>query len=177
MKIMVGIDLHSNNALCGLMDESGRRLLHKKLPCDLATILQLLEPYRDRIATILIAPFMTCSARLPVYTVLIAACIPNLVIGGIFKLSALTLLAMYLLGIVVALTMAWLFKRTLLKGQAPLLVMELPAYKWPSLKVVVAVPYAPAFASLAEFQLWSLAMGLLFFIVLWVLIKPKTVFF
>ncbi len=52
MKIMVGIDLHSNNALCGLMDESGRRLLHKKLPCDLATILQLLKPYRDRIATI-----------------------------------------------------------------------------------------------------------------------------
>lgn len=52
MKIMVGIDLHSNNALCGLMDEAGRRLLHKKLPCDLATILQLLEPYRDRIVTI-----------------------------------------------------------------------------------------------------------------------------
>lgn len=52
MKIMVGIDLHSNNALCGLMDENGRRLVHKKLPCDLAPILQLLEPYRDRIATI-----------------------------------------------------------------------------------------------------------------------------
>jgi hypothetical protein len=52
MKIMVGIDLHSNNALCGLMDESGRRLVHKQLPCDLATILQLLDPYKDRIATI-----------------------------------------------------------------------------------------------------------------------------
>lgn len=52
MKIMVGIDLHSNNALCGLMDENGRRLLHRKLPCDLTTILQLLEPYQDRIATI-----------------------------------------------------------------------------------------------------------------------------
>jgi len=52
MKIMVGIDLHSNNALCGLMDESGRRLVHKKLPCDLAAILQLLAPYKDRIATI-----------------------------------------------------------------------------------------------------------------------------
>ena len=54
MKIMVGIDLHSNNALCGLMDESGRRLVHKKLPCELATILQLLEPYKERIATIAI---------------------------------------------------------------------------------------------------------------------------
>jgi len=52
MKIMVGIDLHSNNALCGLMDENGRRLLHKKLPCDLGAILELLEPYRKQIATI-----------------------------------------------------------------------------------------------------------------------------
>ena len=52
MKIMVGIDLHSNNALCGLMDESGRRLAHKKLPCDLPAILQLLDPYKERIATI-----------------------------------------------------------------------------------------------------------------------------
>ena len=52
MKIMVGIDLHSNNALCGLMDESGRRLIHKQLPCDLAAILQLLKPYQKRIATI-----------------------------------------------------------------------------------------------------------------------------
>lgn len=96
-----------------------------------------IETPKDRLVTILVAPLMSCSARLPVYTVLIAACIPNLVFGGIFKLSALTLLAMYLLGIIVALTMAWLFKRTLLKGQAPLLVMELPAYKWPSLKVVI----------------------------------------
>lgn len=52
MKIMVGIDLHSNNALCGLMDENGRRLLHKKLPCDLAAILELLAPYKERIAHI-----------------------------------------------------------------------------------------------------------------------------
>ena len=52
MKIMVGIDLHSNNALCGLMDESGRRVLHKQLPCDLAAILQLLKPYQKRIDTI-----------------------------------------------------------------------------------------------------------------------------
>jgi transposase len=54
MKIMVGIDLHSNNALCGLMDESGQRLVHKKLPCELSAILQLLDPYKDRIATVAI---------------------------------------------------------------------------------------------------------------------------
>ena len=49
MKIMTGIDLHSNNALCGLMDESGQRLVHKKLPCELPAILQLLAPYKERI--------------------------------------------------------------------------------------------------------------------------------
>jgi len=52
MKIMAGIDLHSNNALCGLMDEAGRRLGHKKLPCDLELILRFLKPHKKRIATI-----------------------------------------------------------------------------------------------------------------------------
>jgi len=54
MKIMTGIDLHSNNALCGLMDESGQRLVHKKLPCELSAVLQLLDPYKERIATVAI---------------------------------------------------------------------------------------------------------------------------
>ncbi len=54
MKIMTGIDLHSNNALCGLMDESGRRLVHKKLPCDLPSILQLLKPYQKHMAAVAI---------------------------------------------------------------------------------------------------------------------------
>jgi transposase len=52
MKIMVGMDLHSNNILCGLMEENGRRLLHRKLPCELGAVLALLEPYQKRIATI-----------------------------------------------------------------------------------------------------------------------------
>ena len=52
MKIMTGIDLHSNNALCGLMDENGRRVLHKKLPCDLPSILKVLQPYKARIAQV-----------------------------------------------------------------------------------------------------------------------------
>ena len=52
MKIMTGIDLHSNNALCGLMDERGRRVLHKKLPCQLPAILDVLEPYKERIAQV-----------------------------------------------------------------------------------------------------------------------------
>ena len=52
MKIMTGIDLHSHNALCGLMDESGRRVLHKKLPCELPAILQVLAPYKSQITQV-----------------------------------------------------------------------------------------------------------------------------
>jgi ferrous iron transport protein B len=87
--------------------------------------------------TILVSPLMSCSARLPVYTLLIAACIPDISVLGVLKLSGLTMLAMYLLGIIVALLMAWLFKKTLLKGETPLLIMELPPYKRPLPRVVV----------------------------------------
>ena len=96
-----------------------------------------IESPKDRLVTILVAPLMSCSARLPVYTVLIAACIPDVKVLGVLKLSGLTMLAMYLLGIVVALLMAWLFKKTLLKGPVPMLIMELPPYKRPLLRVVV----------------------------------------
>ena len=96
-----------------------------------------IESPKDRLVTILVAPLMSCSARLPVYTLLIAACIPNLVIFGFLGLKGLVMLGMYLLGIVVALLMAWLFKKTLLKGETPLLIMELPPYKRPVLKVIV----------------------------------------
>jgi ferrous iron transport protein B len=95
-----------------------------------------IESPKDRLVTILVAPLMSCSARLPVYTLLIAACIPSRNVLGFFKLTGLTMLSMYLLGIVVALLMAWLFKRTLLKGEPPLLIMELPPYKRPLLRVV-----------------------------------------
>ncbi|MSU33100.1 MAG: ferrous iron transport protein B [Pedosphaera sp.] len=91
-----------------------------------------IETPKDRLATILVAPLMSCSARLPVYTVLIAACIPQR--NG---LPGLTLLSMYLLGIVGALGMAWLFKKTLLKGEPPLLILELPPYKRPMPAVVL----------------------------------------
>src|SRR5260221_8406337 len=72
-----------------------------------------IETPKDRLVTILIAPLMSCSARLPVYTLLIAACIPDKRALGFIRLPVLTMLAMYVLGIVVALLMAWLFKKTL----------------------------------------------------------------
>jgi ferrous iron transport protein B len=90
-----------------------------------------IETPKDRLVTILVAPLMSCSARLPVYTLLIGACI-----SGVW-MKSLTMLSMYLLGIVVALGMAWLFKKTLLKGETPMLVMELPPYRRPVLKVVL----------------------------------------
>lgn len=95
-----------------------------------------IESPKDRLVTILISPLMSCSARLPVYTVLIAACIPDIRLFGFLKLTGLTLLVMYLLGVTVALVMAWLFKKTLLKSEPPLLIMELPAYKRPVFRMV-----------------------------------------
>ncbi|HUD47323.1 MAG TPA: ferrous iron transport protein B [Candidatus Baltobacteraceae bacterium] len=91
-----------------------------------------IETPKDRLVTILVAPLMSCSARLPVYTLLIAACMP-----GRIALESATMLSMYLLGIVVALGMAWIFKKTLLKGETPMLVMELPPYKRPLATVVL----------------------------------------
>ncbi len=96
-----------------------------------------IESPKDRLVTILVSPLMSCSARLPVYTLLIAACIPNVTVLGFLKLAGLTMLAMYMLGIIVALLMAWLFKKTLLKGETPILVMELPPYKRPLFRVVL----------------------------------------
>jgi ferrous iron transport protein B len=96
-----------------------------------------IETPRDRLVTILVAPLMSCAARLPVYTLLIAATIPDVRVLGYFKLQGLTMLGMYLLGIVVALLMAWLFKKTLLRGDTPLLIMELPPYKRPVARMVM----------------------------------------
>jgi ferrous iron transport protein B len=96
-----------------------------------------IESPKDRLVTMLVAPLMSCSARLPVYALLIAAFIPNTSVLGIFSLSGITLLSMYLLGLAMALVMAFFFKKTLLKGAAPLFIMELPPYKLPSLKSIV----------------------------------------
>jgi ferrous iron transport protein B len=93
-----------------------------------------IENPRDRLVTMLVAPLMSCSARLPVYTLLIAAFIPNTTVLGVFSLAGITLFSMYLLGLIAALSMAWLFKKTLLKSAPAMFVMELPAYKLPSLR-------------------------------------------
>jgi ferrous iron transport protein B len=98
-----------------------------------------IENRRDRLVTILIAPLMSCSARLQVYSLLIAAFIPDRrYLGGWVRLQGITLFAMYLAGIVVAIVVALLLRRTLLRGQTPSFVMELPSYQLPSLRNVAA---------------------------------------
>ena len=97
---------------------------------------------KARLITILVAPLMSCSARLPVYALMIGAFIPGrrvLGIGGLtlLTLPGVTLVAMYFLGMTAAFCMAWLFHRTLLKGVAPTFLLELPPYRLPSLKTVV----------------------------------------
>jgi ferrous iron transport protein B len=98
---------------------------------------RVIENRRDRLATILIAPLMSCSARLPVYIILISAFVPAThYLGGLVGLQGLTMLAMYAVGTLAAVGVAWLLKRTLLRGETPPFVMELPSYKWPSLRNV-----------------------------------------
>ncbi|MBI2428026.1 MAG: ferrous iron transporter B [Ignavibacteriales bacterium] len=93
-----------------------------------------IENQRDRLVTILVAPLMSCSARLPVYTLLIASFIPNTLLFGFIGLPALVVISMYLLGLSSALLMAFIFKKTLLKGVRPPFILELPPYRMPSLK-------------------------------------------
>ena len=92
-----------------------------------------IEDPKDRLATIMVVPLMSCSARLPVYTLLIGAFVPATTIIPGLTLQGATMLIMYLLGTVVALAVAAVFKRTLLKGPVRPMILELPPYRVPSL--------------------------------------------
>lgn len=92
---------------------------------------------RNRLTTILVAPLMTCSARFPVYALLIAAFIPRRsYLGGLVNLQGITLAALYLLGIVTAIVAALVLKKTLLRGKRSLFLMELPTFRRPSARTV-----------------------------------------
>ena len=93
-----------------------------------------IEDPKDRLVTILIAPLMSCSARLPVYLLMIAALVPGEQVPLLTKVGIMLL--MYALGTFGAFGFAWLFKRTLLKGEPPMMIMELPPYRLPGLKDV-----------------------------------------
>jgi ferrous iron transport protein B len=111
---------------------------------------RVIENRRDRMTTILIAPLMSCSARLPVYLLLIGAFVPatvyvssNTPLGTVnwVTLPGLVLLGMSSLGALIAIPVAWILKKTFFKGELAPFVMELPSYKWPSPRIVVSRVY------------------------------------
>jgi ferrous iron transport protein B len=89
--------------------------------------------WRDRLATIMVAPLMTCSARLPVYALLIGAFVPAGSVGP-FNLQGITLFVLYVAGVVSAMAVAWLLKRVWIKSSYQPLMLELPPYRWPNLR-------------------------------------------
>jgi ferrous iron transport protein B len=94
-----------------------------------------IENNRDRLATILIAPFMTCAARLPVYTLVIAAFLPSRpLLGPFLGTRAAALLGLYVLGFLAALVTARVLKSTVLKSDRTPFVLELPPYRWPTIE-------------------------------------------
>ena len=103
------------------------------VPGILAT--RIMEGERDRLATIAVAPLMSCSARFPVYVVLIGAFFPASMAGGV-------LFGLYVLGIVVAALVAWVLRKTVLKGRSSTLLMELPPYQMPPLRHVLGTVFS-----------------------------------
>ncbi len=123
------------------------------------------EP-KDRLTTILIAPLMTCSARLPVYAIVIGAFIPDRAVGGVFNLQGLVLFGLYGFGVAGALLAAWALRRTVTKGSTPTFLMEMPQYQWPAGRDIGIGLYQRAWAFLARagtiillstLALWALA--------------------
>jgi len=103
------------------------------VPAIMAT--RTIENKRDRFATILVAPFMTCSARLPIYILMIAAFIPNRrILGDFFGMRAAVMLSLYLLGFLAAFGTAWLLKSSILKTASAPFILELPQYRLPTVR-------------------------------------------
>ncbi|HEX8709689.1 MAG TPA: ferrous iron transport protein B [Pyrinomonadaceae bacterium] len=124
-----------------------------------------IENPKDRLATIMIAPFMSCSARLPVYTLMIAAFFSEKKVLGFLSVGALMIMAMYVLGIMVAIAVAWVLKRTILKAPTPPLVLELPPYRVPNLLTILHMMFSRASLFLKRAGTVILAIS----IILWAL--------
>ena len=92
-----------------------------------------IENRKDRLVTILVAPLMSCSARFPVYTIMIAVLIP----GGSAWVKAGIILSMYAVGLITALFMAWFFKKKIFRGETPMLLLEMPPYRLPAFQSII----------------------------------------
>ena len=98
---------------------------------------RVIDSKRDRLTTIMVAPLMTCSARIPVYTLIIAAFIPNETVWGFASLQGLVMFGLYAAGIVSALVVSFVIRKVFWRGAVEPFMMELPAYKMPDLKSVL----------------------------------------
>lgn len=96
-----------------------------------------IESRSARLVTILVAPLMSCSARLPVYTLIVGAFFGKTMIGGWLSAASLVMLGLYLMSIVAGVTVAWVLRRTVVRGDAPTLLLELPPYRTPSIRSVI----------------------------------------
>jgi ferrous iron transport protein B len=97
-----------------------------------------IENKKERLLTILVTPLMSCSARLPVYSVLISLTVPKQIIGGIFGVQGLVMLGLYCLGIVLALVISWLFSRVIKMKERSFFLLELPVYRAPRWNTIVS---------------------------------------
>ena len=104
------------------------------IPAIMAT--RNIENWKERLITILVTPFTTCSARLPVYSIIIALVIPKTRIFGIISLQAIALMMLYLLGFIMALSSAWVLNKILKIKSKSYFLVEMPNYKLPMLKNV-----------------------------------------
>ena len=135
-RLMSGVGLHGK-AFLPLMSSFACAI-----PGIMAT--RTIENSRDRFATILIAPLMSCSARLPVYTLMIGAFFSGQVVFGFLSIGAVLMLAMYVLGITVAVIVAFVLKRTVLKSDPAPFIMELPPYRVPNVRTILQNMYLRA---------------------------------
>jgi len=137
------------------------------LACAVPSIMsaRTIESWKDRIITIMVAPLVSCSARLPVYTLLISLIIPNEKVLGFISLQALTLMAMYLISIVAAMVVAFVMKFIIKAKEKSYFIMELPVYRMPRWKNVLFTMYEKSKTFVLEAGKVIIAIS----IVLWVL--------
>lgn len=122
---------------------------------------RVIDNRRQRLATIMIAPLMTCSARIPVYTLIIGAFVPNQHFGGLINLQGLVMFGLYATGIVAAFAVAWAFRIFVWNGKSEPFIMELPSYKRPSLRSVAINVLQRAFVFLKRAGTTILSMMIL----------------
>ncbi len=124
-----------------------------------------IENQRDRLITIMVTPLISCSARIPVFTVLVALAVPSIKIFGILNLQGLVFMSLYLLGVIGAVGAAWVFKKILPQGEKSYFIMEFPTYKWPKPSNVLITIYMRVRSFVVEAGKVILAIS----IVLWFL--------